>query len=113
METRQRELDCRRAEIYQPQEGDLVLLRRFAVDKDKGRKLETRWEGPYRIAKITKSGVSVRLEDLSTGVRKGRYSVDDVKVYFNWWRQKGILEWMEVGREEEFRRTEAIRERAG
>ena len=40
-----------------------MLLRRFTVLKDKGRKLETRWEGPYRVARITKSGVSTILED--------------------------------------------------
>ena len=64
---------------YQP--GDLVLLRRFAVDEEKGRKLEAKWKGPYRITRITKSEVSVWLEDLCTGMRKGRYSIDDLKIY--------------------------------
>ena len=65
--------------IYQP--SDLVLLWRFAVDKDKGRKLEAKWEGPYRITRITKSEISVWLEDLCTGAKKGRYSIDDLKIY--------------------------------
>ena len=79
IETRQRDLDRRQEVKYQP--GDLVLLRRFAVDKDKGKKLEAKWEGPYRITRITKSEVSVWLEDLCTGMRKGRYSIDDLKIY--------------------------------
>ena len=44
---RQRDLDRRPVVTYQP--GDLVLLWRFTVDKDKGRKLEAKWEGPYQI----------------------------------------------------------------
>ena len=42
IKTRQRELERRRAEMWQPRIGDLVLLRQFAVDKDKGQKLETK-----------------------------------------------------------------------
>ena len=61
--------------------GDLVLLRRFAVDKDKGKKLDTKWEGPYKVTKIGRSGVSMTLEDLHTGKRKGSYSLDHVKEY--------------------------------
>ena len=51
--------------------GDLVLLRRFTVDKDKGRKLKAKWEGPYQIMRMTKSEISVWLEDLCTGAKKG------------------------------------------
>ena len=46
----QRELERRYKEEQKgenPSKGDLVLLRRFVVDKDKGRKLEACWEGPY------------------------------------------------------------------
>ena len=57
----------------QPKKGDLVLLRRFVVDKDKGRKLETKWEGPYVVERVGYSGVSVVLYDLLTDKRKGRY----------------------------------------
>ena len=64
-----------------PSRGDLVLLRRFVVDKDKGRKLETRWEGPYKVKKVGRSGVSVTLEDIHTGRTKGRYSFDSIKIY--------------------------------
>ena len=65
----------------QPKKGDLVLLRRFIVDKDKGRKLETKWEGPYVVERVGYSGVSVVLHDLLTDKRKGRYSMDSIKLY--------------------------------
>ena len=71
IEMRQQDLDRKQVPVVRYQPGDLVLLRRFAVDKDKGRKLEAKWEGPYRIARITKSEVSVWLEDLCTGAKKG------------------------------------------
>ena len=48
-------------------EGDLVLLRRFEIDKHKGRKLEARWEGPFRLSDISWHGRSGRLRDINTG----------------------------------------------
>lgn len=63
------------------QKGDLVLLRRFAIDKDKGKKLETKWEGPYLVARVSYSKVSVILNDIITEKRKGRYSLDSIKFY--------------------------------
>jgi len=35
------------------QEGNLVLLRPFEIDKHKGRKLEVCWEGPYHLSDIS------------------------------------------------------------
>lgn len=64
-----------------PKEGDLVLLRRFVVDKERGRKLEPRWEGPYVMFKVAKPGVSGYLRDLKTQKVKGRYAFDALKVY--------------------------------
>ena len=64
-----------------PKKGDLVLLRRFIVDKDKGRKLETKWEGPYVVERVGCSRVSVVLSDLLTNKHKGRYSTDSIKLY--------------------------------
>lgn len=64
-----------------PKKGDLVLLRRFVVDKDRGRKLEPRWEGPYLLQKIAKEGISGYLSDLTTQKVKGRYGFDAMKVY--------------------------------
>lgn len=64
-----------------PETGDLTLLRRFVVDKEKGRKLEPRWEGPYLVKKFGKSGVSVTLVQFITDRRKGIYSLNSVKTY--------------------------------
>lgn len=70
-----------KARYAQPQLGDLVLLRRFIVDKERGRKLEPRWEGPYLLSRIAKEGVSGYLQDMKTGKVKGRYGFDAMKVY--------------------------------
>ena len=75
------ELSQKRPRYETPKQGDLVLLRRFIVDKDKGRKLEPRWEGPYMLTKIAKEGVSGYLQDLKTDRIKGRYGFDAMKVY--------------------------------
>ena len=48
-----------------------MLLRRFIVDKDKGRKLERKWEGPYIVERVGSSGVSVVLHDFMTDKCKG------------------------------------------
>ena len=67
---------------FQPPEvGDLVLRRRFQVDKSLGMKLYTKWDGPYRLTRIAKSGVSGDIEDLKTGRRVGRYAFEGLKVF--------------------------------
>ena len=71
------------------QEGDLVLLRRFEVDKHKGRKLEAQWEGPYLLADLSWHGRMGRLIDIQSGkvvrVRKSglqeRCHLDDMKLF--------------------------------
>ena len=71
------------------QDGDLVLLKRFDVAKNLGMKLETRWEGPYRLTELAYHGKLGRLRDLITGelvrTRKGglreRVHVNDVKLF--------------------------------
>lgn len=73
----------------EPKEGDLVLLRRFSTDQYHGRKLEPRWEGPYRFADVAFHGRSGRVLDLHSGrvVRmrasglKERCHLDDLKVF--------------------------------
>ena len=64
-----------------PKIGDLVLRRRFIVDKSLGMKLETKWDGPYRLSRISKSGVSGDLQDLKTGRIIGRYAFEALKVF--------------------------------
>ena len=49
------------------QQGDLVLLRRFEVDKHKGRKLEVKWEGPYLLGDVSWHGRTGRLIDIQSG----------------------------------------------
>lgn len=56
--------------------GDLVLLRRFVVDKDKGQKMEPRWEGPYLVEAIRRSAVSAWIKDIHTVKLEGSYSFD-------------------------------------
>ena len=50
-----------------PKEGDLVLLRRAALDNRYDKKLEARWEGPFRLSNLANHGRSGRLYDLITG----------------------------------------------
>lgn len=72
-----------------PRENDLVLLRRFELDKQHGRKFEPRWEGPYELRDVAWHGRSGRLVDIATKeavrVRKGglqeRCHLDDLKVF--------------------------------
>ena len=54
--------------------GDLVLRRRFQVDKSPGMKLHATWDGPYKLTRISKSEVSSDLEDLKIGKVISRYA---------------------------------------
>lgn len=64
-----------------PELGDLVLRRRFPLDKSLGMKLHVKWDGPYKLVRIAKSGVSGDLEDIKTGKVIGRYAFQSLKVY--------------------------------
>jgi len=72
-----------------PRNGDLVLLRRAALDNRRDKKLEPRWEGPFRLNDIAYHGRSGRLFDLSTGQLvktkisglKDRVQLDDLRVF--------------------------------
>jgi transposase InsO family protein len=59
--------------------NDLVLLRRTDLDGIHGRKLEPRWHGPFLIARILNNHRSVILNDLSSGLRLGKFHIDHVK----------------------------------
>lgn len=69
-----------------PEAGDLVLLRQYALDTQKGRKLEPRWQGPYKVQSQTRNGQSLNLTDLQSDQSIGRHHVDNCKVY--WLRKK-------------------------
>jgi hypothetical protein len=72
-----------------PKEGDLVLLRRMALDGRKTDKLEARWEGPFVLGDLAYHGRTGRLFDLNTGelvkVKPGglrdRCHLDDLRVF--------------------------------
>ena len=61
--------------------GVLVLQWRFVVDKSLGMKLETKWDGLYRLSRIPRSGASGDLQDLKTGRVFGRYTFEALKVF--------------------------------
>ena len=69
--------------------GDLVLLRRFEVVKHHGMKLESQWEGPYRLADLAFHNNSGRLQDLTTreivrvwkGGLKERVHINDLELF--------------------------------
>jgi hypothetical protein len=62
-------------------EGDLVLLRRLALDNQKGRKLEPHWEGPYVVDSVNYHKKSVQLKSLHKHTLVGKYHVNDVKKF--------------------------------
>lgn len=64
-----------------PELGDLVLRRRFNVDKSLGMKLHTKWDGPYLLSRVSKSGVSGELMNLRLGKVIGRSAFECLKVF--------------------------------
>ena len=78
-----------------PRLGDLVLRRRFQVDKSLGMKLHTKWDGPYLLCRVSKSGVSGDLQDLKTNKVIGRYNAfESLKVYVPREPQEGGIGWV-------------------
>lgn len=63
-----------------PREGDLVMIRRHELDNQKGRKLESRWEGPKVLVRLSARGNSGFVKEVH-GSKEKRYHVDDMKVY--------------------------------
>jgi hypothetical protein len=65
-----------------PKEGDLVLLWDAQMEKQLGRKLESRWTEPHRLVKVNPGGVSGMVSKLygdQNNLR--RIHLDDMKVY--------------------------------
>jgi hypothetical protein len=66
-----------------------VLLRRTALNNHRNKKLEPRWEGPFRLDRVAHHGRSGRLYDLVTGQLvktkasglKDRVHLDDLRVF--------------------------------
>lgn len=61
--------------------GDLVVLRKHEIDKQRSRKWEERWEGPYVIMREVKRQCSYILATLDGTKVRGRYSIDSLKPY--------------------------------
>ena len=88
LEQEQTELQAMLPRYSAPQLGDLVLRRRFNVEKSLGMKLFSKWDGPYRLVRIARSGVSGEIADLKTDRIIGRYAFNALKVFVP--REAGI-----------------------
>lgn len=64
-----------------PKEDDLVMVRRHEIVKQKGMKLEYRWDGPRVVVKVSGQGNSATVKELHGEKTEKRYHVDDLKVY--------------------------------
>lgn len=64
----------------QPKQGDLVMVRDIAKDKQHGRKLDPSWLGPRLLTSTTASGVSGYVQEMYSDKVK-RYHLNDLKVY--------------------------------
>ncbi|KAF8454038.1 hypothetical protein BDZ91DRAFT_801995 [Kalaharituber pfeilii] len=60
---------------------ELVVVRRFEVDKKKGMKLEVNRSRPMKVAKYWKSGVSAWVQPLHEETPPKRYHVNHMKAY--------------------------------
>jgi len=59
----------------------LILLRWIVVDKERGHKLEPRWEGPYVVTRRTKSGRPVYYATLQNPtIELGRRHMNQVRI---------------------------------
>ncbi|TAQ83554.1 hypothetical protein B7494_g8120 [Chlorociboria aeruginascens] len=63
-----------------PKINDLVLVRHHQLDKNKGKKLESRWLGP-RLVVSKPSEVSARVANIYGDGKVKKYHIDDLKVY--------------------------------
>lgn len=81
--------------------GDLVLLRKHEHDKQHGRKLEEKWEGPYVVDREVKTHCLFILRYPESDRVCGRFSVDSLKPYVQRvmrWNSSG--HWVGIGEDE-------------
>jgi hypothetical protein len=72
-----------------PKVGDLVLLRRMALEGQRSHKIAARWEGPFLLDDVHAEGRAGRLRDIHSGTlvkikasgAKERVHLDDLKVF--------------------------------
>ncbi|OAF55282.1 hypothetical protein VC83_08208 [Pseudogymnoascus destructans] len=91
----------------QMKRGDLVLLRRLSQDNNHSHKLEPRWLGPYILHKLTPSGKSAFLQELHSDQIKGKFHLNDLKLFVSRKRHNEGDEPWEV----HFKRNEDLRKR--
>jgi len=70
----------KRASQKKPKKDDLVLVRNHVIDKQHGRKLESKWMGPRLITKMV-SDVSAEVTNVYGDGKAKKYHVNDLKVY--------------------------------
>lgn len=79
-----------------PETGDLVLLRRYALDTQRSRKLEPRWVGPYLLSSMSENQRSGKLRTLHGDKEIGRHHINNMKLYVP--REEAVMQdetWME------------------
>lgn len=64
-----------------PKPGDLVMIRRHEIDTQRGKKLESRWEGPRLLVRLSERSNSGFVRELHGKEKEKRYHVDDMRVY--------------------------------
>lgn len=64
-----------------PKPGDLVMIRRHELDNQKGRKLESRWDGPKLLVRFSARGNSGFVQEVHGDGKEKRYYVDNIRVY--------------------------------
>jgi hypothetical protein len=93
----------KRSSRTEPEIGDLILLRRLIVDKEKGRKLEPRWVGPYFLTRFTRGGRSVFYSSVfDKRIEVGRKHLDQVMLYCPREERPTDVEAAQAAEEEEY-----------
>lgn len=70
----------KRPQWTKPLVGDLVLVRAHALDKEHGRKLDSRWLGPRLLVEYM-SPVSASVRNVYGDGKTKKYHIDDLKTY--------------------------------
>lgn len=95
-DTQQARVDSK-ARVWKPPEvGDLVLLRRYALDTQRSKKLEPRWIGPYLLSSLSENKRSARLRTVHGDAEIGRHHINNMKLYVP--REEAVMQdetWME------------------
>ena len=89
--------------------GELVKLRRLGQDNQRFHKLESRWEGSYRVKSVSANKKSVWLEDLNTGQEKGKFHANHTFLFLERNRYQDQTQMWKSVREINFQVRENVR----